>query len=97
MEKTGYIYILANPHNTVLYTGVTSNLTKRISEHKNKHSNFSKKYNCTKLVYFEHCGDIARAIYREKQIKGGSRQKKIGLINKLNPEWRDLSDQVYGC
>ncbi len=96
MEKHGYIYILTNRYNRVLYTGVTSDLTKRISEHKSHLvDGFTKKYNCDKLVYYEDCGDIEQAILREKQLKGGSRNKKIGLIEKLNPNWMDLSNQIY--
>jgi putative endonuclease len=96
MEKRGYVYILTNTYNTVLYTGVTSNLAKRISEHKNHVvKGFTKKYNCDKLVYVEDCGSIARAIVREKQIKGGSRARKNDLIGKSNPNWLDLSNQIY--
>jgi len=95
MEKSGYIYILTNKYNKVLYTGVTSNLIKRISEHKSHLvSGFTKKYNCDKLVYYEDCGEIAQAIFREKQIKGGPRKKKIELVEKLNPNWRDLSNEI---
>ena len=95
MEKHGYIYILTNKHNRVLYTGVTSNLTKRISEHQSRVvDGFTKKYNCDKLVYYEDCGGIEQAILREKQLKGGSRKKKTDLIKKLNPNWQDLSHQI---
>ncbi len=93
MEKRGYVYILTNKNNTTLYTGVTSNLPKRIYEHKNKLvDGFSKKYNLDKLVYYEIFDDIIEAINREKQIKAGSRKKKIELINSQNPEWKDLSE-----
>lgn len=82
---------MANKVNTVLYTGVTSNLQKRIYEHKEKLADgFTKRYNINKLVYFEQFDDIENAIIREKQIKGGSRQKKIDLIKKLNPGFEDL-------
>jgi putative endonuclease len=95
MKKEGYIYILTNTYNQVLYTGVTSNLSKRISEHKLKlTTGFTKKYNCSKLVYYELCDEIQIAIEREKQIKSGSRKKKLDLINKMNPKWLDLSSQV---
>ena len=95
MKKNGYVYILTNKYNRVLYTGVTSNLSKRVWEHKSKlMKGFSKKYNCTKLVYYEDCGDILNAIQREKQLKAGLRKVKIALILKLNPEWRDLSGEV---
>lgn len=98
MEKNGYVYILTNTYNRVLYTGVTSNLTKRISEHKSHLvKGFTTKYNCDKLVYYEDCGGIEQAIFREKQLKAGPRRKKIALIQKLNPEWKDLSNQIYGA
>ena len=96
MERGGAIYILTNKNNTVLYTGVTSDLRKRLYEHKNKiySSSFTKKYNVSKLVYFEVFSLIEEAIGREKQIKGGSRKKKIELIESINPEWKDLSEQL---
>jgi putative endonuclease len=95
MERGGAIYILTNKNNTVLYTGVTSDLRKRLYEHKNKiyTTSFTGKYNVSKLVYFEVFSLIEEAIAREKQIKGGSRKKKLDLINSINPEWNDLSDQ----
>ena len=84
---------MTNDNNTVLYTGVTSNLTVRIREHKKKQypGSFTVRYNIRKLVYFQTFTSITEAIKREKQIKSGSRKKKIDLINKMNPEWRDLS------
>jgi len=89
------VYIMTNTHNTVLYTGVTNNVKRRAYEHKKGiGGEFTKKYNVHKLVYFEVSDDIHTAIAREKQIKGGSRQKKIDLINSLNPEWRDLYDDL---
>jgi putative endonuclease len=85
------VYIMTNAHNTVLYTGVTGNLKRRAYEHKHGLGGvFTKKYNVNKLVYYEVGGDVRAAIAREKQIKGGSRQRKIDLVNSLNPEWRDL-------
>ena len=91
-EKHFYVYILSNKHNTVLYTGVTSNLQKRISEHQTKAvPGFTKKYNVDKLVYYEIYDDVISAISREKQIKAGSRQKKVELIEKENQLWADLS------
>ena len=89
----GYVYILTNSTNTVLYTGVTSKLSHRIQQHKNGTfaNSFSKRYHVNKLVYFEHFDRIVDAIRREKQIKAGSRQKKINLINKENPTWKELS------
>ncbi len=90
-----YIYILTNKNNTVLYTGVTSDLEKRIIEHINKtFKGFTQKYNVDKLVYFEEYGDIRDAIAREKQIKAGSRKKKEDLINSINPEWNDLFEDI---
>ena len=94
--KTYYIYILTNDLNTVLYTGVTNDLFRRISEHKNKlnPSSFTAKYNLNKLVYFESFFNINDAITREKQIKAGSRKKKILLVESLNPDWKDLYFQL---
>jgi putative endonuclease len=90
-NKEYCVYILANSRHTVLYTGVTNNLLRRVSEHKNKViSGFTKRYNVDQLVYFECGDDINIAIAREKQIKAGSRQDKIDLINSMNPEWKDL-------
>ena len=86
-----YIYILANKRNGTLYIGVTSNLIKRIYEHKNNIiEGFTKKYNIHKLVYCETTDDIESAIRREKQIKKWNRKWKLELIGKNNPEWRDL-------
>ncbi|OZH51564.1 hypothetical protein AFK68_30105 [Hydrocoleum sp. CS-953] len=91
MQKECYIYIMTNKRNTVLYTGVTNDLIRRIYEHKSKIvEGFTKRYNVNKLVYYEMYEDISQAIAREKQIKAGSRQKKINLINSINPEWKDL-------
>ena len=93
MDKHYYVYILTNFTNTVLYTGVTNNLIRRSYEHKNHLvKGFTEKYNVAQLVYFEETGNVESAILREKQIKAGSRQKKIDLINSLNPDWRDLSN-----
>jgi putative endonuclease len=84
---------MTNISNTVLYTGVTNNLERRVFEHKNNVTEgFSKKYNINKLVFFETTNDIKSAIAREKQIKGWLRIKKIRLIETANPEWKDLSD-----
>ena len=94
MEKGGFVYILTNPRNTVLYTGVTSKLKERVWQHKTKQyqTSFTSKYNISKLLYFEEYTDIRDAIDREKQIKAGSRAKKIQLIESINPEWKDLFD-----
>ncbi|MFA5175109.1 MAG: GIY-YIG nuclease family protein [Patescibacteria group bacterium] len=92
-----YIYIMTNQNNTTLYTGVSNSLARRIYEHKTKnsyHESFTKKYNINKLVHYKIFDDIKNAITREKQIKAGSRQKKIDLINNKNPEWKDLYDEV---
>ena len=95
-EKECGIYILTNKINTVLYTGVTGKGIKaRVWEHKNDLvEGFTKRYRCHKLVYFELCDDIYQAISREKQIKGGSRAKKIKLIESINPAWKDLYDDL---
>ncbi|OGL42300.1 MAG: excinuclease ABC subunit C [Candidatus Schekmanbacteria bacterium RIFCSPHIGHO2_02_FULL_38_11] len=92
---------MTNEWNTVLYTGVTNDLIRRVYEHKNCtkgnkeiHQGFTKKYNVNKLVYYEVFDDIENAILREKQIKSGSRDKKIGLIKNMNPEWKDLYDEL---
>jgi putative endonuclease len=86
---------MTNKGNKILYTGVTKDLGKRIYEHKEKLAEgFTKRYNLTKLVYFEICYDIQSAISREKQIKDGSRQKKIDLIKSVNNKWRDLYNDL---
>jgi putative endonuclease len=83
---------MTNQYNTTLYTGVTGNLKKRIFEHQNDMVyGFTSKYKLHKLVFFEVTNDINAVILREKQIKGGSRQKKFDLINSINPKWEDLS------
>lgn len=95
MEKQYYIYIMTNKNNTVLYTGVTNDLKRRVYEHKEKLiEGFTKKYNVTKLVYYETYGDAENAIVREKQMKGGSRTKKVELIKGTNPCWKDLYDHL---
>lgn len=90
----GVVYILTNKNNSVLYTGVTSDLKERIEQHKlKKHpDSFSARYSLNKLVYFEWFGTIGKAIIKEKTIKGGSRKKKLDLISSANPEWKDLSE-----
>jgi putative endonuclease len=86
---------MTNKNNTVLYTGVTNDLKRRVYEHKEKLiDGFTKRYNVNKLVYYEVLGDIGGAITREKQIKAGSRQKKIILIERVNKEWKDLYDEL---
>ena len=92
MQEKSYTYILFNkPHGT-LYTGVTSNLIKRMQEHKSLTSGFTAKYNVTQLGYFEEHTSVVDAIEREKKIKAGSRKKKIALIESMNPRWSDLFD-----
>jgi len=96
MSEEYYIYIMTNEFNTTLYIGVTNNLIRRISEHKSDSvEGFTKKYRLHKLVYFESTGDVYAAITREKQLKGGSRRKKIELVNSLNSAWKDLSTNLY--
>ena len=93
-EKGGYVYIMCNKNNSVLYTGSTEELGGRIAHHKDKSikNSFTARYNINKLVYYEELDSLKSAILREKQIKAGSRKKKVELINKMNPEWRDLSE-----
>jgi putative endonuclease len=94
-NKTPCIYILASKRNGTLYTGVTSDLNKRVYEHKNNLvKGFTEKYNIHLLVYYETAESMISAIEREKQIKGGSRKKKIQLIESSNPEWRDLYNEL---
>jgi len=91
MRKQYYIYIITNKWNSVLYTGVTNDLARRVYEHRDKLvDGFTSRYNVSKLVYYEVSEDVGSAIAREKQIKAGSRAKKIALIQSMNPEWNDL-------
>jgi putative endonuclease len=95
MNNTYCVYIMTNKYNTVLYTGVTNNLVRRVFEHRNGLiKGFTQKYKLHKLVWFETTNSIQAAILREKQIKGGSRQKKIDLIVSINPEWKDLWEDI---
>lgn len=95
MEKQGYVYIMMNKRNAVIYTGVTSDLQKRVYEHKHKMiEGFTEKYNINKLVYYEVSDNIESAILREKQIKAGSRDKKIRLIKGMNPQFKDLYNEL---
>lgn len=92
---SGNTYILFNKRNGTLYIGVTSNLVKRVYEHKNKLvDGFTKKYNIDKLGYYEIFNDIEETIIREKKLKGASRKKKLELIEMNNPEWLDLYDEI---
>ena len=95
MNRLYYVYIMTNNSDIVLYTGVTNDLKRRAYEHQQKLiRGFTQKYNVTKLVYFEVCNDVEAAILREKQIKAGSRRRKVGLINAINKEWRDLQEDL---
>ena len=96
MDKKGYIYILFNKRNGTLYTGVTSNLKQRVYEHKTKvhEESFTAKYSVDKLGYYEEYVLIKDAIAREKQIKAGSRAKKLQLIESINPNWEDLYERL---
>ncbi len=90
--RTYYIYIMSN-HSRTLYTGFTSNLISRVWKHKNRvYDGFTKKYNIRQLVYYETTTDGLAAIEREKEIKKWRRSKRVALIKRLNPTWRDLSD-----
>ncbi len=92
MCKQFFVYILTNKTHNVLYIGMTNNLVRRIYEHKNKLvEGFTKRYNVTKLVYYEVTNDAESAILREKQLKNWHRDWKINLINQFNSEWKDLS------
>ena len=95
-EKQYFIYIMTTMTNTALYTGVTNDLQRRVLEHRSdKGSIFTKKYMLYKLVYYESGENISAALAREKQIKAGSRQKKIELIESINPRWEDLFKKFY--
>ena len=94
-DKCYYVYILTNKHDGVLYIGVTNNIVRRIWEHREKLvDGFTKKYNLNKLVYYEMCEEAYNAISREKQLKAGSRKKKVDLINSINPKWDDLYEEI---
>ncbi|MEB2334834.1 MAG: GIY-YIG nuclease family protein [Anaerolineaceae bacterium] len=89
------VYIMTNAHNTVIYTGVTNHLARRVYEHRNGLGGiFTKKYNVVKLVYYEVTDNVYAALAREKQIKGGSRKKKIDLIESMNAELKDLYEEI---
>ncbi|MDP2729529.1 MAG: GIY-YIG nuclease family protein [Dehalococcoidales bacterium] len=95
MNNQYYVYILSNKTHSVLYTGMTNDLKRRVYEHKEKLTEgFTRKYNVDKLVYYEVCEDVVGAISREKQLKDGSRLKKIRLIASMNAEWRDLYEDL---
>ena len=95
MNKVYFVYVITNKQQSMLYTGVTNNLIKRVYGHKNKVvKGFSEKYNVNKLVYYEVFDSIETAIMREKQIKAGRRKKKLELINEFNKQWNDLYDEI---
>ena len=95
MDTQGYVYILFNNRNGTLYTGVTSDIIKRVYEHKNKLvEGFTSKHGTNKLGYYEVHSSITSAIEREKQLKGGSRKSKLALIENTNPDWMDLYESI---
>lgn len=97
-DKHYYVYIMTNQSNTVLYTGMTNDLQRRVYEHREKLlGGFTKRYDVTKLVYYELFDSPEDAIRREKQIKGGSRRKKVDLISSANESWADLYEQLWDC
>lgn len=92
-----YVYMMSNKTNSVLYLGITNDIERRVYEHKNKLvDGFTKKYNCIKLVWYEHTNSIESAIIKEKQMKKWKREYKEKVIHSLNPKWNDLSDHFYG-
>jgi len=93
--KAPAVYIMANKRNGTLYTGVTSDLSRRVYQHRHGVSEgFADRYGCKMLVYFEAHEEMSTAIAREKQIKAGSRRKKLALIEGMNPDWKDLYEQI---
>lgn len=98
MVRGGYVYFMSNRSNNVLYVGVTASLSIRGFQHKTNHfpNSFTSKYKCHKLVFYECFSSIEEAIAREKNIKNWKREWKSSLINELNPDWNDLSDEIEG-
>jgi putative endonuclease len=95
MSRQYYVYIMTNPRRTVLYTGMTNDLIRRVWQHRNApRGGFTAKYHCSRLVLYEIFRDSYNAIAREKQIKAGSRSRKVELIERMNPEWRDLYEEL---
>ena len=94
--RGGFVYIITNPKHTVLYTGVTNDLKRRIAEHRDRihPGSFTARYNCYELVYFMGYPFVTEAIGEEKRIKAGDRKQKIKLIQDMNPEWKDLWEEV---
>ena len=96
-EYQYFVYIMTNQFDQVLYTGVTNDLFRRVEQHRSgKGAKFTSRYNLTKLVYYEVYEYVEDAILREKQIKGGSRQKKVDLVHMMNPDWNDLFNEMQG-
>jgi putative endonuclease len=95
-QMGGWVYIMCSLNHSTLYVGVTSNLPSRVYQHKHKHypNSFSAKYNCVNLVYYRWFGTIIEAITEEKRIKGGSRKRKEEMINGMNPDWKDLYEEI---
>jgi putative endonuclease len=96
MAKGGNVYIMCSINNQTLYTGVTSDLVTRVQQHKSKENptSFTAKYHCVKLVYYQFYETIEAAIEEEKRIKAGNRKQKEALINRMNPEWNDLWEEI---
>jgi putative endonuclease len=96
MAKGGSVYIMCSINNQTLYTGVTSDLIIRVQQHKNKENpnSFASKYNCVILVYYQFYETIEAGIEEEKRIKAGNRKQKEALINRMNPEWNDLWEEI---
>jgi putative endonuclease len=94
MSRQYYLYIMSNARRTVLYTGVTNNLSRRVSQHRIGEGGFTTRYHCDRLVFYEVYEDSYNAIAREKQIKAGPRVRKMGLIEQMNPGWRDLYEDL---
>ena len=92
--KQPAVYIMASQRNGTIYSGVTSDLAARVWQHKNGVEGFTARYSCKMLVWYELHGEMIPAIMREKQIKAGSRRKKLALIEGLNPEWNDLYESI---
>jgi putative endonuclease len=95
-QMGGWVYIMCSLNHSALYIGVTSNIAARVYQHQHKTfpKSFTSRYNCIKLVYYKRFETIMEAIAEEKRIKGGSRKKKEGLINEMNPTWNDLFDDI---
>ena len=92
-----WVYIVTNEHDSVLYVGMTNDLARRVSEHRDGEiPGFTADYRCTKLIYYEDCTNVLDAIAREKQLKKWSRAKKVALIATLNPRWKDLAPEILG-